>query len=836
MPSLPDNRLGQKAGLPATCGGERPASRAFIDPPVPVATVTDPSTDASAIDVLLRVRGTVQGVGFRPFVHRTATHLGLRGWVRNDAHGVLIRASGSLPQLGLFVEALTHAAPPAARVTGVEPVLPGPEYAPVSPDFVIADSSVSNAQISAAVPADLALCADCRRELENPANRRHRYPFINCTQCGPRYSLIESLPYDRPRTTMRVFRLCPSCQQEYENPQDRRFHAEPNACPVCGPQLVLSGLAGQRLAAREVALRTAAAQLREGLIVAVKGVGGYHLMCDATNEVAVTRLRRRKRRDEKPFAVMFRSLEQLRRFADVSAEAAALLISPAAPIVLVPRHTDGTGDAPRPARLSADLASGVAPGNPWIGALLPYAPLHVLLLALCDQPLVATSANLSEEPLCTDNAEAHQRLAGIADLFLEHDRPIARPVDDSVLRLATPQHPIILRRARGYAPAPLMLPGTLPAPLLCVGGQLKNTVAIAADRQLVLSPHLGDLGNLAAQELFERTIHMLGDLHGAHFSAVVHDKHPDYSSSLYANRTGLPRIAVQHHLAHVLACLLEHSQPADNVLGIAWDGTGYGEDGTVWGGEFILLQQNRAERFARLRPFRLPGGEAAVCDARRVALGLAHELGTFREMAARFHYTDRESTLLGTMLSDRINAPLCSSAGRLFDAVGALLGLGLRNSCEGQIPLAVEAAAVRTARNDLVLPFEIHPDRSAGARFEVDWEPALAHLLKPQHDPTVLAAAFHRGLAQAMVTVAREAQAATVVLTGGCFQNALLHTLATEALEAAGFRVLAHRVLPPNDNSIAAGQAVAALWNLTTVELPGSSAVLQPAPKQENAG
>ncbi len=324
---------------------------------------------------------------------------------------------------------------------------------------------------------------------------------------------------------------------------------------------------------------------------------------------------------------------------------------------------------------------------------------------------------------------------------------------------------------------------------------------------------------------------MLGELHGTHFSAVVRDKHPDYSSTLYAGRTGLPRIAVQHHLAHVLACLLEHNHPADSVLGIAWDGTGYGEDGTVWGGEFILLKPNRAERFARLRPFRLPGGEAAVRDARRVALGLAHELGAFRAMAARFQYTDRESTLLGAMLTERINAPLCSSAGRLFDAVGALLGLGRYNSFEGQMPLAVEAAALRAADDDPVLPFAVHPARSAGARLDVDWEPAIGQLLDPRHDPAVLAAAFHRGLAQAMVAVAREAQAATVVLTGGCFQNALLHTLATEALAAAGFRVLAHRALPPNDSSIAAGQALAALWNLTTVELPGGQPDQSPETK-----
>jgi hydrogenase maturation protein HypF len=768
------------------------------------------SPNPPVTDVLIRVRGTVQGVGYRPFVHRTATQLGLAGWVRNDAEGVLIRAAGDARRVAALEEALVHSAPDAAEVTSLDESAPGTADSPAGTRFAITPSGPGG-KIATAISPDLALCDDCRRELLDPANRRFRYPFINCTQCGPRYSLIERLPYDRPHTTMRGFRQCPDCQREYDDPASRRFHAEPNACPTCGPHLRLTQPDGTVLAERESALRATRDRLGSGAIVAVKGLGGYHLMCEATREPAVAALRQRKHRDEKPLAVLFRDLEQLRHYATVSAAAANLLRSPAAPIVLVPKRTDSR---------RADLAAAIAPGNPWIGALLPSNPLHVLLLEGRETPLVATSANLSEEPLCTDPTEAHQRLAGIADLFLDHDRPVARAVDDSVVRLADHSVPILLRRARGYAPAPFALPGRLSAPVLCVGGQMKNTVAVAAGTQVVLSPHLGDLESAATRRLFEQTIATLGELHGAQFATVVHDQHPGYASTLYAEKSGLPRLAVQHHLAHVLACLLEHGQPAHDVLGIAWDGTGHGPDNTVWGGEFLLLQDNRAERFARLRPFRLAGSAAAVRDARRVALGLAHELGTFPDMAAHLRCNEREAALFAAMLGQKLNSPPCSSAGRLFDAFGALLGLGRNNSFEGQLPLAVEAAATHAATSGDTLRFPVGPSATPGARLEVDWGPAVGQILRPGRDAAADAAALHRGLVRAMVDVARQAGAGTVVLTGGCFQNALLHSLASAALASAGFRVLVHRRLSPNDNSIAAGQALAALWQLSSVSLP----------------
>ena len=774
------------------------------------AVLAAPPGGGGEVDVLLRVRGTVQGVGFRPFVRRAAAGLRLRGWVRNDPHGVLIRAAGAPPAIAALVRAIRTEAPPAARVESVEPAEADPAAPPAAAEFAIAPSAGNGLAATTALPTDLALCRECRRELGDPQDRRYRYPFINCTQCGPRYSILERLPYDRPHTTMRAFRMCPRCQAEYDNPDDRRFHAQPNACPACGPAAVLTLGTGEQIRGEE-AIGRAAGLLAAGGVLAVKGIGGYHLMVDAGDETAVAALRRRKQRDEKPFAVMFPDLAAVRAAAIVPARAEGLLTSPAAPIVLLLRRPE------------ADLAPAIAPGNPWVGALLPYAPLQVLLLGAFGRPAVATSANLAEEPLCFSEHEAHRRLAGIADAFLEHNRPIAHPVDDSVVRLAA-SGPVRLRRARGQAPSPLKLPGELSGSWLCTGAQMKNTVAVAAGDRVVLSPHLGDLGGTATRAVFRRTVDMLAELHGADFTAVACDRHPDYASTRYAEELGLPRVAVQHHLAHVLACLLEHRQAADDVLGVAWDGTGYGEDGTIWGGEFILLSRNSASRFARLRPFRLPGGEAAIRDGRRTALALAHAAGgaDFDELAERLGLGPAAPTLR-QMLAHGLNSPLTTSAGRLFDAVGALIGLDGLNRFEGQTPLAVEACAARShSRRTLPLPLRPVP-AGGGAAWELDWQPLLEEIQRGhgRGDAAAdLAAGFHRALAAGIATAARQAGAGTVALSGGCFQNACLLDLTESALRAGGFKVLTHRELPPNDGNIAAGQALAALWNLTSVQLP----------------
>ncbi len=758
----------------------------------------------ASCDRLLRVRGTVQGVGFRPFVLRLASELGLKGWVRNDVEGVLIRAAGPPERVERLAGELRTRAPGAARVATVEWVEGEPPDRVVGDAFEIIESGHATGEVETGAPVDLAPCHDCRRELADPRDRRFGYAFINCTQCGPRYSIIERLPYDRSWTTMTDFTMCPACGREYDDPRSRRFHAEPNACPVCGPRLEWSDATGLKLAEGPVAIDAALEALGRGRILAVKGTGGFHLMVDATNGPAVEELRRRKQREEKPFAVMFRDVGMLTKWARVSDAASALLESPAAPIMLVPRRSDHP------------LAAGVAPGNPWIGALLPSAPLHLLMFRHWDRPLVATSANLSEEPLCSDDEEARGRLSGIADHFLGHNRRIARPVDDSIVRLTSDGVPVVLRRARGQAPSPLALPDALGRPLLCLGADMKNAVAVASRRRLVLGPHIGDLGGVATRQVFERTLETLSALMGAAPEGVVCDKHPDYHSTRFAEACGLPRIAVQHHLAHVLAVLLEHGRPADGVLGIAWDGTGYGEDGTVWGGECLLLEKGRASRFACLRPFRLAGGEAAVRDARRVALAMLHDTGKGSAGAPDLGFSEAESTTLGTMLQQGLNSPVCTSAGRLFDAVGALLGIARHNRFEGQVPLAVEAAATTA---DKPLPFGLCATR-ASAEMEIDWRPAIESCRG--RVPGEGAAALHLGLADVIVRVARRAGVGTVVLSGGCFQNVLLRELAERGLREAGFEVLAARDLPPGDGAIAAGQALGALWNLTSVELPAA--------------
>jgi hydrogenase maturation protein HypF len=773
-------------------------------------------------DHLLEIEGTVQGVGFRPFVARLAARLGLRGWVRNDARGVTIRAVGPPAALQAFAAALRAEAPPAARISGLRErrtnEIPGLPPAPAA-GFLILESEADAAEATAAVTPDLALCADCRRELADPGDRRHGYPFINCTNCGPRYSIVRTLPYDRARTTMSVFRMCSSCQREYDDPGDRRYHTQPNACPVCGPQVELQDAAGRVLDSREAAIAAAAAALRGGRIVAVKGLGGFHLMVDAASEAAVRELRRRKHREEKPLAVMFPSLASLRSAAELSDDDMRWLTSPAAPIVLVRR------------RPGAPLAGAVAPGNPWIGALLPYAPLHVLLLEAVGRPVVATSGNLSEEPLCTDNEEARRRLGTIADLFLVHDREIARAVDDSVMRRAA-GGPVLLRRARGFAPTPFPLPAGVaaPEPLLCVGGHLKSTIAVSAGPRLVLSPHLGDLSNPVSVEAFRRTVSLLGSLYAGHFARVVCDAHPDYASTRFAQHLGVPVVTVQHHLAHILACLLEHGGGPEQVLGVAWDGTGYGPDGTIWGGEFIVVDRARrtARRVAHLRPFRLPGGEAAVHEPRRSALGLLHDLfagdaARLAPVARSLGFRASEISVLLSMLDRGVQAPITTSVGRLFDGVAALLGLRARCSFEGQAAMELEFAADPESKEeaDVILPITASGE---GGIWQVDWRPMIASLVQPEAtaEPSLAAARFHHALSRCVADVAGRVGIGTVVLSGGCFQNVRLLDATCRQLQAAGFRVLCHRDLPPNDGGLSAGQALGALWGVTSVSFTGS--------------
>lgn len=767
----------------------------------------------------LSIQGAVQGVGFRPFVYRLATGLGLTGWVVNDTTGVFIEAEGPSDALARFLARLPAELPPRAQVLSLETAW----LEPAGYDrFEIRHSHEAGAKTVLVLP-DLATCPDCLAEVLSASDRRFRYPFTNCTNCGPRFSIIRALPYDRPHTTMAGFRMCPDCRREYEDPLDRRFHAQPNACPVCGPQLCFldrqdgndreeAEAAFVPLAEGEAALQAAAAALRGGRIVAVKGLGGFHLMADATNEEAVALLRARKRRGDKPFALMVRDLDMARRLCRVSPTAAALLSAVEAPIVLLPRRDEVAEAAP-----PLTVAEAVAPGNPTLGIMLPYTPLHHLLLRELDRPVVATSGNLSDEPICTDNDEALTRLAGLADAFLVHNRPIARHVDDSVAWVVA-DTPRLLRRARGYAPLPVLLDAPAPT-ILAVGGHLKNTVALSVGRQVFISQHIGDLETAEAMAAFERVIADFLRLYEAEPVAIAHDLHPAYASTRYALEAfpeAIPRIAVQHHHAHLAACLADNGA-AGPALGVTWDGTGYGPDETVWGGEFLLGDARAYTRVAHLRPFRLPGGDAAVHEPRRVALALLWELYgeaalAWEDLPPVASCTSAERRVLARMLAGGFRAPWTTSMGRLFDGVAALIGLQQRVSYEGQAAMRLEFVA--DPAETAAYPFGLITPASPGAAAVLDWGPLLEAVITDVRGGVpagVMAGRFHNALVAALVRVTQTVGHPQVALTGGCFQNRLLTERSLAALRAAGFEVLLHRQVPPNDGGISLGQiAVAA--------------------------
>lgn len=744
----------------------------------------------------LIVRGAVQGVGFRPAVYRLATEMGLAGWVTNTPQGVTIEVEGPDAVLEKFLPRLEADRPPRSSIQGVETSYHDPTgYS----GFEIRHSDAAGAK-SAVVLPDIATCPDCLSEVFDPADRRYRYPFTNCTNCGPRYSIIEALPYDRPNTTMRAFRMCHRCRSEYDDPRDRRFHAQPNACAECGPRLELWRPDGGVVAIGDDALRAAARAIAAGRTVAVKGVGGFHLMVDARNDDAVRRLRAGKHREEKPFATMFPSVASAREVCEVSRVEERLLGSPEAPIALLRRSAIDRGVAP-----------SVAPGNPYLGVLLPYAPLHHLLMSELGFPVVATSGNLSDEPICTDENDARQRLGGIADLFLVHNRPIARHVDDSIVRIMAGRV-LVLRRARGYAPMPQQIPGSTD-PVLAVGAHLKNAVAIATGDQVFMSQHIGDLETAEAFLAFEDVIGSLKKMYDLAPDRIACDLHPDYLSTRYAFRSGLQVTPVQHHYAHVLSCMAENDLAAP-ALGVAWDGTGYGPDGTVWGGEFLRLSHSSFQRIAHLRCFRLPGGEKAVREPRRSAVGLLFEAlgpGALERMdlapVKASPMADRET--MRAMLRAGLNAPPTSSAGRLFDAVASLCDLRHESRYEGQAAMELEFALDGIAVMDHY-PFSIGTETPA----IIDWGPMVLSLLDDIRRGAsigVISAKFHNALVEVIVSVARMTGLDRVVLTGGCFQNKYLCEHAVDGLTDAGFRPYWHQRIPPNDGGIALGQIMAVL-------------------------
>jgi len=734
----------------------------------------------TAIRRRIRVTGTVQGVGFRPFIYQLAVRHRLAGWVCNTGDGVLIEAEGAEEDLVRFTEGIGREAPPLARVREIQ-VEPAPLLGETT--FAIRHSEGTSGQ--AIIPPDVATCADCLADIRDPANRRYRYPFTNCTNCGPRFTIIMGVPYDRPRTTMRAFDMCPDCRAEYEDPTNRRFHAQPNACPACGPRVMLDGEGGNEV------ISHAAVLLREGRILAVKGLGGYHLACDARNEEAVMTLRARKGRSGKPFALMCRDLAEARCICEVDAASERLLLSPAHPIVLLPAKPD------------SDIASGVAPGVGTLGVMLPYTPLHELLLAETGA-LVMTSGNLSDEPLAFHDDEARARLGRIADHFLTHNRSIHIGCDDSIAR-AAPGGTVILRRARGYVPEPIALPFDAP-PIFACGGDLKSAFCLTTGNQALLSQHLGDLEHAATLEHYRRVAEHFRDFFDAQPVAVAHDLHPDYHSTRYAQSLGLPRVAVQHHHAHIAACLAEHHRYG-TVIGVAFDGTGYGPDGTIWGGEFLIADYADFRRAGRLKPFPLAGGEAAIRHPGRIALGLLPE--------ARIPgLTDVEAAAARAQIARGLNAPLTSSMGRLFDAASALLGICTEVTYEGQAAMELETAAAPDT--DRVYPYRI--DRKE--MLEVDARPFFAALRDDPAAPGVRAARFHATVAAFTAEVCglirAETELNTVALSGGVFQNVRLLGMLLGRLSEAGFDVIYHHAVPPNDGGLALGQAAVAAWRLHT--------------------
>jgi hydrogenase maturation protein HypF len=738
----------------------------------------------------IAIRGAVQGVGFRPFVYRLATEMSLRGWVKNSSQGVFIEVEGAKEALDDFLLRLEREKPSLSFIQSLEYSLLEPEG---YDGFEIRRSDDAGER-SAVIMPDIATCPQCRDELLDPHDRRHRYPFTNCTLCGPRFSIVRALPYDRANTTMRSFAMCPRCHGEYEDPKDRRFHAQPDACGVCGPRLALWDETGKTLAMDDEALMQAAVALRGGLVLALKGLGGFQLLVDARNDEAVRRLRERKRREEKPLAVMFPDLESLKRYARVSPLEERLLTSPESPIVLLER-------LPR-----SPLAPSVAPDNPYVGSMLPYTPLHHLLMRELGFPVVATSGNLHDEPIVTDETEAVEAIAGIADRFLVHDRPIERHVDDSVARVQLGRE-MVMRRARGYAPLPVIVKRALP-PLLAVGGHLKNTVAVSHGHDVILSQHIGDLETAKALFAFRKVIADLLSLYEVTPVAVAHDAHPDYLSTQWAKSAAYPAVAVQHHHAHLAACMAENDLEGE-VLGVTWDGAGYGDDGTLWGGEFLLGDASGYRRVAHVRPFRLPGGEAAIKEPRRTALGLLHEIGAAFDLLPPA--TDAEPLsegdlrLLGQMLAKGVNSPVTTSAGRLFDAVAALLGIRSVCSFEGQAAMMVEFRAERGV--DDGYDFALRE----GEPLVLDWEPLFREVIRDRDAGVslgVICARFHNTLADAIVEVARRTGASRVALTGGVFQNRYLTERAFHRLEGEGFRPFTHQRVPPNDGGIALGQVL----------------------------
>jgi len=749
----------------------------------------------------ISVRGVVQGVGFRPFIYQLAREYGLKGWIQNTSGDVTIEVEGKSNRLAQFLTRLKETPPPQSRI---EDISVTKQDASGYSDFEIRHSQPQESQYQLISP-DLATCDACRAEIFQPGNRRYRYPFTNCTNCGPRFTIIEDIPYDRPLTTMRHFQMCPDCRQEYDNPLDRRFHAQPNACPVCGPSLQLADAGGNPVPTEDV-ITTASRLLKEGSILAIKGLGGFLLACDATSETAVLRLRERKQRPAKPLAVMLSDLNKVREHCLLSPGEEALLTAPASPIVLLRW---------KPA---SSIVKAAAPGLKYLGMMLPYTPLHHLLLSETNLPLVMTSGNLSEEPIASDNDEAIARLHGIADYFLLHNRDIYSRYDDSVL-MVEEDKPVMVRRARGYAPYPIHLPFNTRQTLAC-GAELKNTFCLTRDNHAFIGQHIGDMENLETLEHFESTIELYKRLFRIQPEVIAYDLHPDYLATRWAldtaGQSNLPLIGIQHHHAHIVSCMADN-EVQEPVIGVAFDGTGYGTDGHIWGGEFLISDYRQFQRKAHLEYLPLPGGAAAINNPYRTAISYLYTLlgeeALNPVLPCLYGIEKTELDLIKKQIDRSINTPLTSSCGRLFDAVSALLGIREKIDYEGQAAVDLEMATDDSAESG-IYPYYIEGNESINVIKVKKLFAAILSDLSRNIPPSIISTRFHNTVAQMVSEICSRMAAGTgitsVALSGGVFQNRLLLRKTTAALKKAGLTPLTHHRVPASDGGISLGQAVIA--------------------------
>ena len=747
----------------------------------------------------IHITGAVQGVGFRPFIYNLANSLQLKGTVLNSTEGVIINVFGTNSEVKDFIEKIKSGKPPVSFIKKIKLSVEEPEIIPESFKIIHSESA---ANPSAYILPDIAVCKDCLKEIFNPSDRRYLYPFTNCTNCGPRYTIIEKLPYDRQNTTMRNFLMCDECRNEYENPSDRRFHAQPNACSMCGPKVTLWNKSGQVISSGHEVIQTAVGKILNGNIVAVKGLGGFHLFANALDDDAVKLLRKRKNREEKPFAMMFKDLKMVKEYCFVSENETNSLTSVSSPIVLLrKKNTAGI----------SDKINGINSGNPCYGVLLPYTPLHHILMNYLNVPVIATSGNLSDEPICIDEYEALDRLKNIADLFLVHDRPILRYVDDSILRLVKNEE-MLLRRSRGYAPLPLITEINSDTDMFSTGAHLKNTFAVKKKEEIFISQHVGDLDNLQSVNAFTKTIDDLTRIYKVKPLKISCDMHPDYESTKYAEQCETGNIKlnkVQHHVAHIFSCKVENNIELP-FLGIAWDGTGYGTDGNIWGSEFFTVDETGINRIAHLKYFRLPGGEEAIKKVYRISASLLYETGDFDKAENIFseqgrHHSSKELNVIKNMLAKNFNSPLTSSMGRLFDAVSAILNVKTESTFEGQAAMELEFT-VNNCKTDKYYEFQITDEKG---KYIINWLPVIKAILVDLSNlitASEISAKFHNTLTEIILDITKRTGITRIALSGGCFQNSYLLERTIEKLNDNGFEPYWQKKIPVNDGGISLGQ------------------------------